>query len=614
MKYKDIIEGIRQGRRELQKVPLDDFTIGLEFEVTVDPAGYEEADDDALGYADDADDFDSEDESELQAQAHEEFINDFISSYDPDDWFSDNYRNNASRFVSEHELEPRYEWADVETAIQLEREKLINRYGEDVLERFEEYVENIPSDNEVEAMSAEEMTPFLIDYYIHYSPRDVTQEQVESVVSNTEREKLERIYLAHLSEVKGILTPDFDENSMAVQDEDGEIVDVDLEITDFSDIARLFDVTEEELKDMTSEDWGEYALELAGEEFGDWWATNRESYMSRHGVGSQANAIAYVVTRTRKTIPEFGDDWKVVPDATAGVDAEIVTPVMPVSQGLRVMHRVLRMIDEDSHLDTSSATGLHVNIGTFTKQQAIKIDWLKFLVIINANRMLADFSREHNAFATDKLPIMVRELTTNNIKNYDDVVHGLNKRLIAVSSKYSAVNLSKLMIEQHIEVRAPGGTGYETKGDKVEQYVRLMLRAIEIASDPSKYKNEYIKKLHKLFDIEKQSDRESYSDPAEYFKQVSDSPSYVKGSLVQSIAKSLKGITNTVAADRLISAEVKNQIGDDLVDYMKTKEPSDKWLEVIDSAGDAAHNTAVGQMVRYLIQQELQRRGNASSS
>ena len=148
---------------------------------------------------------------------------------------------------------------------------------------------------------------------------------------------------------------------------------------------------------------------------------------------------------------------------------------------------------------TGQPTGLHVNIGTFDKNDIDKVDWLKFLMIMNAERVLTQFDRTYNLYAPDKLPEIIKKLQDNDIVAYQSQIKKINSIVRTSSDKYSAINLSKLNNYGIIELRAPGNTGYEKAGAFLEQTILRIVRALELASDPDKYKNEYISMLYKRY-------------------------------------------------------------------------------------------------------------------
>jgi hypothetical protein len=84
---------------------------------------------------------------------------------------------------------------------------------------------------------------------------------------------------------------------------------------------------------------------------------------------------------------------------------------------------------------------------------------------------------------------------------YRKSVSDVNEIVFNRLDKFSAINFKKLFDfpnNRHIEIRSPGGQDYHKKGDEIEATIRKAVRALEIASDPNAYRQEYLKMLYKL--------------------------------------------------------------------------------------------------------------------
>ena len=66
-------------------------------------------------------------------------------------------------------------------------------------------------------------------------------------------------------------------------------------------------------------------------------------------------------------------------------------------------------------------------------------------------------------------------------------------------NKYSSVNISKLEKHGYLEFRIAGGENYHLKPRLVEEAILRYITALDIASDPNLYREEYLKKLTSLF-------------------------------------------------------------------------------------------------------------------
>lgn len=195
---------------------------------------------------------------------------------------------------------------------------------------------------------------------------------------------------------------------------------------------------------------------------------------------------------------EMGE-WYVEPDSSIDpIGAEVVTSVYDdFEEAMVVLEEVLDFIDDDNMLGTNSTTGLHINIGTFDREQ--NIDWAKFLIFLGDNYILNMFDRMDNSYAKSYIDRIKDMETYNDYRQFDDLIVKMNKIIMSNASKYQQVNFEKLINGLgYIELRQIGGAGYERKFTEIKNYVGRILRAIAIASDVNAYRKEYIKKLQKL--------------------------------------------------------------------------------------------------------------------
>jgi hypothetical protein len=198
------------------------------------------------------------------------------------------------------------------------------------------------------------------------------------------------------------------------------------------------------------------------------------------------------------------NNWAVVEDGTDGVDAEIVSPVFELAEGLAVLKTIFEFIEDDDYLYTTNACGLHVNIGTWKGNDINNIDLLKFLTILNARGILKDFDRVSNSFTRDKYTEIVQSIVSPNrvglnINAYNEFINDMNADILRGATKWEAVNFSKLENLGYIELRAMGNEDYETKYDLAKNNILKFIRSMDIAQNANAFRNEYFKKLSKFF-------------------------------------------------------------------------------------------------------------------
>jgi hypothetical protein len=197
--------------------------------------------------------------------------------------------------------------------------------------------------------------------------------------------------------------------------------------------------------------------------------------------------------------------WSVVPDGTPGVDAEIVSPVMSLKKGMIMMEKVLNFISSDSKIMTNVKTGLHINIGTWVGNEAQSVDWLKFMLLLQGKYISKLFGRNNNPYVRDRLLTIKSSLSMEDFSFSDIDLNITNKWTIKDSLKDSIVNLTKLTKHGYIELRSAGNTGYEDRVSDTKTHILRTIRALDAASDPMKFRKEYITALSKLIDLDRAS-------------------------------------------------------------------------------------------------------------
>lgn len=186
--------------------------------------------------------------------------------------------------------------------------------------------------------------------------------------------------------------------------------------------------------------------------------------------------------------------------------AEIISkPYKTVDDGLFALKNALDRIDGINY-KTNESCGLHVTLGKFSKKEIDKIDLLKFSLLVNGDMILRDYAREDNEYCSlnHLNDILLGLRDTHDVKQinlYNEAIPKINEFFSFDNyHKYSFINLAKLINSGLIEIRAFGNTGYEKKFSAIEKHVKYIVRALDIARDPTAYRNEYLKKIHKFID------------------------------------------------------------------------------------------------------------------
>lgn len=242
-------------------------------------------------------------------------------------------------------------------------------------------------------------------------------------------------------------------------------------------------------------------LENNSDEYEDFIEGFVDEYMELH----KTDAYDYVEDIFKSQV-KFQD---VVPDTSVfevnrqGV--ELIIGVYPdMNSFLGDLEKSFKIIQNDPKLSTNELTGLHINIGTFNSAEIENIDLLKFLLILEGDRILAEFGREFNEYQESMKGTIGNALQAaflnHDIKQYNVVKRFIQEFILRSSIKYHMINLSKLRTVGIIEVRAFGNEDYEYNFDLVEKNIKRVIRALELAQDMNAYKTEYMKKLAKYID------------------------------------------------------------------------------------------------------------------
>ena len=194
---------------------------------------------------------------------------------------------------------------------------------------------------------------------------------------------------------------------------------------------------------------------------------------------------------------------KVDLDETLGEHGvEIITgKIFGIDEAISQYNKITKFIQSEENLYTNRDTGLHINIGTW--EDIYKIDLVKLLVFSNETQILKSMERKDNFFTKSLVQNLVYNLQKEkNLKNYNKIIREMNTYLLETSMHTSFMDFNKLKHSGYIEIRGFGNRNYEYKSEYIIKMIQYLSRVMEIASDPYEAKQQYIKKLYKIFDIE----------------------------------------------------------------------------------------------------------------
>jgi len=612
MLLREVIEGIRMGSKDLAQQPKKDYTIGFEFEVAVKDNYNRDFDSD--------DDFEDEEDSiEYQFERFSDYWSSGGSTFNFENWFNESVRYDNVLETVRDNFEPRYGAVDDPDAIreylltelrrayQITVDRIKYQFGEDDIKKIYDFAKQLPTEKSIVSADDEilkSLIRFVYNDIKNYSEYQ-TDEQWQELFQAMPRERLEKnaksatatikTYLDELNQepptIDDVNEDDIDEERYIYDNEDQtKIVDIEEDINDLEDVLQYYNTDIDELRDITSDEWAEVENEEMMQAFNDWANSNQSGNTGK---------ISYVKSQL-KDIKK--SDWQVVEDGTPGVDAEIVTGVLSLDEGIEAVRSVFALINEDENLFTESATGLHINIGSWDGNDWNRVDWLKFLIVYRADRALAAFERQFNSYASDNLPRIVDDLEANSLEAFYDNIDTVNNTVRKLSPKMSAVNLSKLPSRGHIEIRAPGGTEYHKKTDEVINQIRRAVRALEIASDPNAYKNQYVKKLHKMLASRKPKNVMTPSNASEFFEKVANKKYFFRNPLL-SIELLVRHSNESSQADRFYNLATHRQIVKDIRSNFNDLEEINSEIREILQKYDTSGVWTRSKIIRLLLKE-----------
>jgi len=176
---------------------------------------------------------------------------------------------------------------------------------------------------------------------------------------------------------------------------------------------------------------------------------------------------------------------------------EFVSPVLTVPEMLEDIDKVAKWASQAGAY-TNSSTGLHMNVSV--PDQA-NLDYVKLAMFLGDEYILKQFGREGNHYcksALQKIRIQAGsnpDKVTEMMRQFQNGLNQLASKMIHTgrTEKFTSINNR----DGWIEFRSPGG---DWLGDDLGPVKNTLLRAVvalDVATKPEAFKQEYYKKLYK---------------------------------------------------------------------------------------------------------------------
>lgn len=202
-------------------------------------------------------------------------------------------------------------------------------------------------------------------------------------------------------------------------------------------------------------------------------------------------------------------DWRVEPDGSISTNdvtdtgLEFVTPDggLALEEMLGKMELVKKWADSMGCY-TNSSTGLHISV-SIPKYSISAIDYVKLVLLLGDNYILDVFNRRGNRYARSSFDYINKEvagnpsIVTKMFEKMRGVLDQFASRLISSTNPQRTFSIN--LKHGYIEFRSPGGEWLDDKfWNQVKPTMLRFIVALDAASDPRKYREEYLKKLYKL--------------------------------------------------------------------------------------------------------------------
>lgn len=177
---------------------------------------------------------------------------------------------------------------------------------------------------------------------------------------------------------------------------------------------------------------------------------------------------------------------------------EFISPPMSIPDIIADLKKVKAWADETGCY-TNESTGLHINVSV---PQGADRDYVKLALLLGDDYILEQFGREANTFCKSALA-KVKQYAMTRDADAKAVLEKMRSGLDKFASKaiHSGNTDKYISINNkgdYIEFRSPGGDWLDDNFDKIENTLLRTVVALDAASDPQKYRKEYLKKLYKI--------------------------------------------------------------------------------------------------------------------
>lgn len=208
------------------------------------------------------------------------------------------------------------------------------------------------------------------------------------------------------------------------------------------------------------------------------------------------------------------DEYRVEPDGSLNAGRwerglEFVSPTQPITKMLEDVDKIISWAGQNKcRTGSNEHTGLHMNVSVpAIRDDPRSLDYVKAALLLGDQRVLSEFDRVGNEYAQSALDI-VKQRALNNPDTVAEILKqmrdGLSVRASrtlhsSATDKYTSINNQ----DGYIEYRGPGGDWLDTFHELIEPTLLRFVVVTDAATDPNKFREEYLKKLYAMLSPKK---------------------------------------------------------------------------------------------------------------
>jgi hypothetical protein len=209
------------------------------------------------------------------------------------------------------------------------------------------------------------------------------------------------------------------------------------------------------------------------------------------------------------------ESYTIEPDSSVsggGAGLEIVSPPMPLDEMIEHIS-IIKDWAEENDAETNDSTGLHMNVSVPNYRRS-QLDLVKLALLLGDNYVLQQFDRQANSYASSVFDKITRGVGEADkalfFKRLKGKLNNVASEILFSGSisRESSINAQS----DRVEFRSPGGDWLNKSNEELENTLRRFVVALDAALDPEKYKEEYMKKLAKVFSPTKGSVEQIFID------------------------------------------------------------------------------------------------------